>query len=48
MLDDISMYKKYSPEEGIMAPDMIKDMIKNLPILSLPLRILKYIYIRVG
>ena len=29
LLNDLSMYKKYSPGEGIMAPDMIKDMIKK-------------------
>ncbi|MBC8407683.1 MAG: hypothetical protein H8E12_02975, partial [Rhodobacteraceae bacterium] len=29
MLNDLSIYKKYSPGEGIMAPQMIKDMIKK-------------------
>jgi len=29
LLNDLSMYKKYSPGEGIMAPQMIKDMIKK-------------------
>jgi len=29
LLNDLSIYKKYSPGEGIMAPDMVKDMIKK-------------------
>jgi len=29
LLKDLSMYNKFSPETGIMAPDMIKNMIKK-------------------
>ena len=29
MLNDLSIYNKYHPGEGIMAPQMIKDMIKK-------------------
>ena len=29
MLEDLSIYKKYHPGEGIMAPQMIKEMIKK-------------------
>jgi hypothetical protein len=29
MLNDLSIYKKYHKGEGIMAPDMIKEMIKK-------------------
>mgnify|MGYP003653725696 CR=1 FL=1 len=29
MLEDLSIYKKYHPGEGIMAPQMIEDMIKK-------------------